>query len=216
MKWRVGLAGGLGVAALVALGTVVTGASPVAATSAAVTTTAAATPSVAPAAAARGTIGPVAKPTMVHIPAIGVDSSLISLGIQGRGGVPVTTAPGEIQEIPTSMPGQAGFYSLGFLPGQIGSAAILGHVDGNKQLGVFHSLGQLKAGDKVTVDRSDGTTVSFTVIKVETILKKDFNPKLEYGSALDAELKLISCGGKFLTATRQYDANVIASAVLSN
>lgn len=227
MNWRHGLAGGLVVAALVALGVAVTNGSPVAATSTTpvVQTTATTTPPAMPAAKpattttampARGTIGPVAKPTMVHVPAIGVDSTLIPLGIQGRDGVPVTTKAGELQEIPVDMPKQAGYFSLGFLPGQIGSAAILAHVDGDHMLGLFHDLGKLKAGDKITVDRSDGSSVTFTVTHVKTILKKDFNPKAEYGSATDAELHLISCGGRFDPVTHQYVSNIIADSVLTS
>lgn len=208
MAWRPVLTGGLIVTAIATLAVAVTGNSPMAATSTVPVTSAPSAP--------RGTIGPVAKPTAVHIPSINVDvSGLVPLGIQGRDGVPVTSGPGEVEVPPDDKPAEVGYFSLGFLPGQIGSAVLLGHVDANGQLGSFHDLGKMRVGDKITVDRSDGTSVTFTVTSVKTILKKDFNDQDVYGAKPDAELRLVSCGGKFIQATRQYDANVIVTAVLS-
>lgn len=210
MAWRPVLTGGLIVAAVVALGVAVTGNSPVATTSTVPASTAPAAP--------RGTVGPVAKPTALHIPSISVNvSDLVPLGIQGQNGVPVTPPgmAGNVEVPPDNKPAEVGYFSLGFLPGQIGSAVMLGHVDSDGVLGSFHDLGMMRAGDKITVDRADGTSVNFTVTTVKTILKKDFNDQDVYGPKPDAELRLVSCGGKFIKASKQYDANVIVTAVLS-
>lgn len=163
----------------------------------------------------RGTVGPVAKPTSVQIPAIGVSSNLIPLGIQGQNGVPVTSKAGEVQVPDLDMPQQVGYYSLGYLPGQVGSAVLLAHVDGNGMLGAGHDFGKLRAGDTITVDRADGSKLTFTVTKVEVLRKMDISDKALFGPESDAELKLVSCAGKFDHATGQYLDNIVVFSTLT-
>jgi len=57
-------------------------------------------------------------PTELRIPAIGVTSSLTSLGLN----------PDRTVQVPTNYQ-QPGWFRLGPTPGQIGSAVILGHVE---------------------------------------------------------------------------------------
>lgn len=229
MAWKPVLTGGLIVAAVVSLGVAVTGGSMAATTSTAVTATPSAVPStsVKPSVTAspvvtsttaptvRGTVGPVARPTSVQIPAIGVSGNLIPLGIQGQNGVPVTSKAGEVEVPSVSTPRQIGYYSLGYLPGQIGSAVLIAHVDGDGMLGAFHDLGKMKAGDKITVDRADGSKLMFTVTKVEVIRKMDISDKALFGPEPDAELKLVSCAGRFDHATGQYEDNIVVFSTLT-
>ncbi len=74
---------------------------------------------------------PVAAPVAVEIPAIGARSTLIPLGLN---------EDGTVQTPPVTSPGQAGWYSQGPAPGERGPAVILGHVDGNRQPGIFARL----------------------------------------------------------------------------
>jgi sortase (surface protein transpeptidase) len=145
---------------------------------------------------------PVAAPVSLTIPIIGVDTKLITLGLNPNGTlhVPSTTAV-------------AGWYTGGPRPGAIGSAIIVGHVDSYKGPGVFFRLRTLKRGDKVYVRRADGTLVVFRVTLVQEYPKDHFPTESVYGPTPDAELRLITCGGTFDSTTGHYLSNYIVYAV---
>lgn len=207
MTWRAALTGVLTVSAIVTIGVAVVGNSPETSETANEVPAAAApaTSNAATPCTPSGYAGDGPLPTVIRIPKIGVISSLVPLCLDPNG---------EIQVPGVDHPEQAGYYAQGYRPGDKGSAVILGHVDGDRQLGVFHSLSRLTKGDKITVDRADGSKVNFVVDKTETVLKKDFDPKRIYGPATTPELKLISCGGRFSPQQEGYLANVITSAHL--
>jgi sortase (surface protein transpeptidase) len=113
-----------------------------------------------------------------------------------------------------STPMQAGWYKLGPTPGEIGPAVILGHVDGNKQAGIFYRLHELATGDKISVGRQDGSTATFTVQKVEKDAKDAFPTDAVYGDTTTADLRVITCGGAFDTKAHSYVDNIIVFATL--
>jgi LPXTG-site transpeptidase (sortase) family protein len=146
---------------------------------------------------------PASPPTGVEIPKIGAKSTLVPLGLNEDGTIEVP---------PVSAPMQAGWYTQAPTPGEIGPAVILGHVDGNKQPGIFYRLKELAKGDEVRVSRTDGTTARFTVTKVDQVSKKDFPTDQVYGDVTDAELRLITCGGTFDHNAHSYEDNIIVYA----
>jgi sortase (surface protein transpeptidase) len=144
----------------------------------------------------------VPRPVAVIIPAIGVQSGLVSLGV---------TVSGELQ-VPLST-SVAGWYAGSPRPGSIGPAVIAGHIDSDAGPGVFFRLAQLRPGDRVYVRRADGTLALFRVTKVRSSPKDSFPTRAVYGPTPDAELRLITCGGTFDTADRSYLSNTIVYAV---
>lgn len=168
----------------------------------------------ASATAAPGTAGmpgavpplPPAQPTHVDIPAIGVSSDLLSLG---------QNPDGTIEVPPLDRDSRAGWYRDSPTPGERGPAVLLGHVDSAAYgPGVFFRLGALRPGDTVAVSRIDHTVATFRVARVTSVPKDSF-PTLEvYGNTGDAELRLITCGGRFDSTTRNYLSNVVVYAVL--
>lgn len=148
---------------------------------------------------------PRAVPARIEIPAIGVDASLLSLGLDGKDGLAVP--PLDHAEL-------ASWYNLGPSPGEAGSAVIVGHVDSAK-IGpaVFFNLGKLKPGDVITVSRKDGSRPEFKVDSVQTYLKTSFPTQLVYAGE-QATLRLITCGGEFDKKTRNYLSNVVVFASL--
>ncbi|TVT08240.1 class F sortase [Amycolatopsis bartoniae] len=148
----------------------------------------------------------VAAPSAVDIPKIGAHSTLVPLGLNPDGSVEVP---------PVTSPLQAGWYRNGPQPGEPGPAVILGHVDGNKQKGIFYRLHELAPGDTVTVSRVDGSVAGFTVTRVEQIDKDEFPTEAVYGDTAGAELRLITCGGSFDHAAHSYRDNIIVYATLS-
>jgi sortase (surface protein transpeptidase) len=146
---------------------------------------------------------PASPPVEISIPKIKAKSSLIDLGLN----------PDEtIQVPPVTQPMQAGWYTKAPTPGEVGPAVILGHVDGNKQPGIFFRLKEMAAGDEILVSRKDGTTARFVVGKVQQVAKDKFPTDEVYGDTTDPELRLITCGGVFDHSARSYKDNVIVFA----
>jgi LPXTG-site transpeptidase (sortase) family protein len=145
-------------------------------------------------------------PVVVRIPKIGAVSSLVGLGLN---------PDGTVQVPPVSQPMQAGWYSGGAAPGEVGPAVLLGHVDGNKQQGIFFRLHELAAGDDVLVTRADGVILRFTVTATTQVAKDAFPTDAVYGQTNDAELRLITCGGSFNPAAHSYVDNIVVYAKLA-
>ena len=145
----------------------------------------------------------VPRPTALDIPAIGVETRLIRLGLTAAGTlqVPSTTAV-------------AGWYTGSPRPGETGAAVIAGHIDSYRGPGVFYRLRELKPGNLVYVKRGRGTLAVFKVTAVRTFLKSRFPTAAVYGPVPDAQLRLITCGGTFDPATGHYLSNVIVFASL--
>jgi sortase (surface protein transpeptidase) len=228
VNWRAILAGGLSVGAIAVVGIAVAGspASPSPAP-AAVSASVSATPSVAapvsvsadptttasipaptsaPAAQPAGA-PQVALPTSVSIPAIKAMSTLIPLGVN----------PDLTVQVPdVRHPEQASWFDLGVRPGEIGSAVLLGHVDGGGQLGVFNKLGTLNLGDIISVGRADGSTVNFAVYKVTTVPKTAFPSEMFYGPTAAPELHLATCGGVLDRVHHNYLSSVLVYAKLAS
>jgi hypothetical protein len=150
---------------------------------------------------------PPAQPTRLTIPAIGVTSDLLQLG---------QNPDGTIQVPPLVRASPAGWYRYSPTPGERGPAVLLGHVDSAEYgPGVFFQLGALHPGDTVTVGRADHTAATFRVTRVTSVPKDRFPTLAVYGNTDDAELRLITCGGPFDTATRNYLDNTVVYAVLT-
>ena len=162
-----------------------------------------AAPSSAAAPGVRAT--PLAKspPTRVQIPAIGVDSPLMELGLQ---------ADGTMQVPPAEIP--AGWYSGAPTPGELGPAILAGHVDWAGKPGVFLRLHELKTDDEVTVTRQDGSAAVFRVTQVKEYPKNNFPTDVVYGDLDHAGLRLITCGGALNRLAHSYDDNIIVFADL--
>ena len=137
-------------------------------------------------------------PLSLTIPAIGVHTRLIRLGI---------TAQGTLQ-VPASTT-VAGWYTASPRPGEIGSSIIAGHIDSYVGPGIFYRLGHMRSGERIYVRRADGSLAVFRVYAVREYPKDHFPTGKVYGPAPDAELHLITCGGTFDYATHSYLSNVV-------
>jgi hypothetical protein len=144
----------------------------------------------------------VPPPVALTIPAIGVQTSLVHLGLTPAGALAVPPS--------TSV---AGWYTGGPRPGAIGPAVIAGHIDSHTGPGVFFHLPQLRPGNRVYVRRADGTLAVFRVTAVRSYAKDRFPTLAVYGPTPDAELRLITCGGAFDPQTGSYLSNTVVYAV---
>ncbi|WP_236653252.1 class F sortase [Streptacidiphilus melanogenes] len=146
-------------------------------------------------------------PERLDIPAIGVDTSLMRLGL---------AADGTVQVPPIAANAPAGWYDGSVTPGERGSSVILGHVTvGRYGDGVFLRLGHLAAGDRVEVSRADGTTADFTVTSAHRYTKSSFPDQQVYGPNPQPVLRLVTCAGAPNAATHSYPDNLVVTAVLT-
>ena len=168
-----------------------------------------------PSQSAAGTTGPGkawwlslrrSTPVSIEIPAIGVHSVLLSLGVKPDGTMQVPPLH--------RRPNAAGWYRYSVTPGQIGTSVIEGHVDSDQGPAVFFRLGALRPGDLVNVRLADGMTGVFRVTGVRQYSKAKFPAKTLYRATRFAGLRLITCGGAFDYATSQYLSSIVVFAFL--
>jgi sortase family protein len=147
---------------------------------------------------------PAADPLTVTIPSIGVRTGrLIELGL---------TKSGEM-EVPSDAV-TTGWFKVGPTPGEVGPAIIAAHVNYRGVPGAFTRLHEMEPGEEVTVERADGVPARFSVYLVERFPKSRFPTERIYGDTDAPELRLITCGGEFDRATRNYLDNVVVFARL--
>jgi Sortase domain len=146
---------------------------------------------------------PASPPVRLEVPAIGVDSELMALGLQDDGSLEVP---------PAGFP--AGWFTGAPVPGDVGPAVMAGHVDWDGSPGVFYDLRSLRPGDEITVTRADRSAVVFGVVSVDQFAKDAFPTDAVYGDLDHAGLRLITCGGSFDHAERSYEDNIVVFADL--
>ncbi|RJS45960.1 class F sortase [Nocardioides cavernaquae] len=147
------------------------------------------------------------EPVRLRVPRIGVDTGLMSLGLTPRR---------ELEVPPLSKADTASWYDRSPNPGDVGPAIVAGHVDSRTGPAVFFRLRELRRGDRVLVDRSDGRRATFTVDHVDEVAKDAFPTRRVYGATPRPELRLITCGGDFDAAAGHYLANVVVFAHLTD
>ncbi|GAA2789168.1 class F sortase [Kitasatospora paracochleata] len=144
-------------------------------------------------------------PTRIRIRAIRVEARVIPIKLD---------VAGHLQPPPPDDSNVVGWYQGGVTPGQNGNAIMAGHVDNKRGLSVFYSLGRLRPGAEVEIERRDRTTAVFTVDAVEVHPKDHYPDDKVYGATSRSELRLITCGGRFSKKTG-YPDNVVAYAHLT-
>jgi sortase (surface protein transpeptidase) len=146
---------------------------------------------------------PRSAPVDLRIPAIGVRTGLVPLGLGPAGAL----------QVPSDF-ALAGWYVLGPTPGEPGPAVIAGHVDSYRGPAVFFRLSALRPGDLVRVAERDGLVAVFRVYAVGRYPKTAFPTGQVYANTAAPELRLITCGGTFDRSVRSYTDNVVVYARL--
>lgn len=147
---------------------------------------------------------PESEPVRLRIPTIGVDALFEApLGVDTDNEIQVPEAYDTV-----------GWYKYGPTPGEIGPAVVLGHVDSYEGPAVLFSLGQLDIGDRIEIEREDGTTAVFEVEKMKKHPQSGF-PTADVYSDLDYPgLRIITCTGVYDRGVQRYTHNLIVFAKL--
>jgi sortase (surface protein transpeptidase) len=146
---------------------------------------------------------PTSRPVALTIPAIGVHSTVVGLGV----------GPNHQLEVPSD-PATVGWYRGSSAPGSAGAAVIAGHVTWAHEPTVFFKLGALRPGQRVLIRRADGRTAVFAITKLAQYDKGEFPTAKVYRPVDRPELRLITCGGRFDADRDAYTANVVVYGTL--
>jgi hypothetical protein len=146
------------------------------------------------------------QPVSVNIPAIGVDTKLLHLGLNSNGTMAVPSL--------VTSASLAAWYKYSATPGQVGASVIEGHVDSYQGPAVFYRLGALRPGNTIDVKLADGVTAIFKVTGVREYAKSRFPAQTIYRASNYAALRLITCGGEFDYHTGHYLSSTVVFASL--
>jgi hypothetical protein len=147
---------------------------------------------------------PARAPIRLEVPTAGIDTPLTGLDLDPAGAL-----------VPPADDHLAGWYRSGPAPGDVGPAVLTGHVDSVAGPAVFFRLRDVSVGDPVSVTRTDGTTMRFTVTRVARFPKGAFPTAEVYAPTARPELRLITCGGAFDRTARSYVDDVVVYATLA-
>lgn len=145
------------------------------------------------------------KPSSVSIPSMGVQASVIPVGLDDGGGVFV---PDDVRTL--------GWYTASVpVAADQGSAVIVGHRDSAVQgAGAFSGIENLAEGEVIEVVTASGDVETYIVEEVKVVAKSNFASVAEETFTLKGEhrLTLITCGGAFDSSARSYVSNVFVIA----
>lgn len=147
------------------------------------------------------------EPTTLRIDSLSLEAEVFPLGLGPDGAL---LAPsGERAHDPAWFDGSP-------TPGEVGPSVIEGHVTWGGDPSIFFELGALRSGDRVEVDREDGTTATFEVYDTARFAKDAFPTVAVYGRTDGPELRLITCGGELDDQGHHLDNTVVFLRLIEN
>jgi hypothetical protein len=166
------------------------------------TTTAPSTIKPSLSAVATYTVAP-SLPRYLIIPKLGVDARILSVGVSKSGAI----------ETPENVYDTA-WYKQSAQPGQPGAMLIDGHVSSWTTRGVFYGLKTLVAGDKIEIQRGDGTVFMYKVVRTQVYntANVDMTAALAPVVAGHPGLNLITCTGDVISGTNEFNERVLIFA----
>ena len=135
----------------------------------------------------------------MRIDSIDVDATVVPVGLAGD----------NLMEIPPA--GEVGWYRLGPMPGEVGSAVLAGHVDLHGQKGAFFALRSVEVGAEITID-GKGSERTYVVTEREQIPKERVDLRRYFTAEGPGRITLITCGGAFDRGVGHYTDNIILTA----
>lgn len=141
----------------------------------------------------------VSFPIRLKIPKIGIDASVISVGITPQGAMDVSKSPADVA-----------WFNLGPRPGESGSAVIAGHYGWKNGIpAAFDNLSKLRKGDKIYVKDEKGTTAVFVVRELQIYGENENVSSVFSSNDGKARLNLITCGGVWDKIRKSYSNRLV-------
>lgn len=143
-------------------------------------------------------------PRILTIDKIDVKARIRSVGVGLNN---ILKAPANIFDV--------GWYDGSAKPGENGTIVLDGHVSGPTKHGVFYSIGTLKVGDKVTLERGDGKKFTYSVTGLELFDndKVDMNKVVTTSVAGKPGLNFMTCAGRFNVRNNEFEQRIVVYTV---
>jgi sortase (surface protein transpeptidase) len=107
------------------------------------------------------------------------------------------------------------WYNLGAKPGQRGNAVIAGHYDkADGSPAAFWDIAKLSSGDQIVITDVRGNKKTFEVTRVEKFPYDNFPMQEVFGDSDEPMLNLITCEGKWNSATGLYSHRTVVFSKL--
>ncbi|HUP26583.1 MAG TPA: class F sortase [Candidatus Limnocylindrales bacterium] len=124
---------------------------------------------------------------------------------------------GESKNLPAAPPNifDIGWYKGSTKPDEPGAIVLEGYVSGPTKRGVFYNIGNMQAGDKISLERGDGKVFTYTVTDKEVY----DNDRVDMGKVLKSAvpgkrgLNLITYSGRFNVRTNKFEQRMAVFAV---
>ncbi len=142
-------------------------------------------------------------PRLLHIEKLGIRARILPMGVTENNAI---QAPINIFD--------SGWYTESARPGRSGVAFIDAHASGATREGLFAYIDTLRASDRITVERGDGTMLHYEVRELEVLnldtidMAKVLSPR---GDIVEG-LTLMTCTGKWMADASTYDQRVVVYA----
>jgi sortase A len=153
-------------------------------------------------AAAQVSLDSAQMPVHIAIPVIGMEAPVLPVGLEEDGAMAAPTDPDTV-----------GWYEFGPGIGSPGNAILAGHVDWGGSLRVFGNLRWLLPGDEILVSDAGGNWLTYRVAWSRMVDAEGAPIDEIFAQGSAEELTLITCGGTFDQASRQYLGRLIVRAV---
>lgn len=140
-------------------------------------------------------------PTNLAIPKLGVDARVVGVGMDEDGAMSAPTDPDDVA-----------WYTLGPGMGVVGNPVFAAHINWGGRPRPFGDLSALTAGDAVLVVDAQGNGYQY-VVESSQWFRAEGAPVEEIFAQPDRQLiTLITCGGEYRAATREYLDRLVVRA----
>lgn len=143
-------------------------------------------------------------PRYIDIPSLNQHARVVRVGLKTDGSL---GAPGNVYDV--------GWYNKSSLPGKAGAMLLDGHVSSWTAHGTLYDIKKLVAGDIVKIERGDGKVFTYKVVKSQLYdyRKVDMSSAVKSVDASKPGLNMITCAGKVIPGTNEFDKRLIVYAV---
>lgn len=150
--------------------------------------------------------GTLATPEKIIIQKINVDAAIESVGQDEKGNM----------DVPKSDE-NAGWYNLGYQPGDNGSAVIVGHFDTKSGTpAVFYNISKLQAGDTIQVVDENDQSLTFIVTRTASYDFDKVPLQKIFATSGKKALNLMTCAGIWNRESRNYSQRFVVYSELKN
>lgn len=143
------------------------------------------------------------QPRVLSIPSIQVKARTLPTGLDKQNQI---QSPAGLQDV--------GWYTGASLPGNAGAMLMYGHLSGWEASGIFKNLNKLKAGQTITVERGDGKTFTYRVVKstIYPVDNVDMQAALKPITPDKNGLNLMTCHGTYDKAKKTFPGRLVVFA----